>query len=284
MHPDCILCFRKQAERLIEKHGLSDELAREVRDELEIIIGKQAKSFTSPEVGRYLNGLVRTIIGVKDLYAREKQEFNEMVLHMYDVLKERVNSSENPTYTALRYALAGNIIDFGPPQEFNARLAFDEALKKVPAIDHSERLFREIEKAETVLYLGDNAGEIVADKLFIEILQHPNLYFAVRGNYVMNDVTLEDADFVGIDQFAHVISNGYDAPSTILSACSPEFIHIYKKADVVVSKGQGNLEGLINEKDKNIFFLLMVKCEVMARQVGVAIGDVVVWSNKFRGM
>lgn len=282
MDLDCIPCFRKQAERLIKKHGLSDELAGEVRDELELIIGKQAKSFTSPEVGRYLNGLVRTISGVKDLYAREKQEYNEMVLRMYDVLKEKANSSENPTYTALRYALAGNIIDFGPPQEFNASLAFDEALNKVPAIDHSDMLFHELEKAETVLYLGDNAGEIVADKLFIEMLQHPNLYFAVRGNYVMNDVTLEDASFVGLDQIAHVISNGYDAPSTILSACSPEFMRIYKKADVVVSKGQGNLEGLINERNKNIFFLLMVKCEVMARKVGVNIRDVVVWNSRIR--
>ncbi len=280
MHIDCIPCFRKQAERLIVKHGLSEIPANEVRTELNIILDKKAEAFTSPEVGRYLNSLVKSISGITDLYAKEKKEYNEMILQRYDELNRLVQASDNPKFTALRYALAGNIIDFGPPNEFNAQVAFSEALQKEPSINHSETLFKELNDAKTVLYLGDNAGEIVADKLFIETINHPNLYFAVRGSYVMNDITMEDAHFVGIDQLATVISNGYDAPSTILSACSPEFMEIYNKADIIISKGQGNLEGLIKEKNKNIYFLLMVKCDVMARQVGVNQGDVVVWNNQ----
>jgi damage-control phosphatase, subfamily I len=280
MHIDCIPCFRKQAERLIVKHGLSEIPANEVRTELNIILDKKAEAFTSPEVGRYLNSLVKSISGITDLYAKEKKEYNEMILQRYDELNRLVQASDNPKFTALRYALAGNIIDFGPPNEFNAQVAFSEALQKEPSINHSETLFKELNDAKTVLYLGDNAGEIVADKLFIETIKHPNLYFAVRGSYVMNDITMEDAHFVGIDQLATVISNGYDAPSTILSACSPEFMEIYNKADIIISKGQGNLEGLIKEKNKNIYFLLMVKCDVMARQVGVNQGDVVVWNNQ----
>jgi len=280
MHIDCIPCFRKQAERLIVKHGLSEIPANEVRTELNIILDKKAEAFTSPEVGRYLNSLVKSISGITDLYAKEKKEYNEMILQRYDELNRLVQASDNPKFTALRYALAGNIIDFGPPNEFNAQVAFSEALQKEPSINHSETLFKELNDAKTVLYLGDNAGEIVADKLFIETIKHPNLYFAVRGSYVMNDITMEDAHFVGIDQLATVISNGYDAPSTILSACSPEFMEIYNKADIIISKGQGNLEGLIKEKNKNIYFLLMVKCDVMARQVGVHQGDVVVWNNQ----
>ncbi len=280
MHIDCIPCFRKQAERLIVKHGLSEIPANEVRTELNIILDKKAEAFTSPEVGRYLNSLVKSISGITDLYAKEKKEYNEMILQRYDELNRLVQASDNPKFTALRYALAGNIIDFGPPNEFNAQVAFSEALQKEPSINHSETLFKKLNDAKTVLYLGDNAGEIVADKLFIETIKHPNLYFAVRGSYVMNDITMEDAHFVGIDQLATVISNGYDAPSTILSACSPEFMEIYNKADIIISKGQGNLEGLIKEKNKNIYFLLMVKCDVMARQVGVNQGDVVVWNNQ----
>lgn len=280
MHIDCIPCFRKQAERLIVKHGLSEIPANEVRTELNIILDKKAEAFTSPEVGRYLNSLVKSISGITDLYAKEKKEYNEMILQRYDELNRLVQASDNPKFTALRYALAGNIIDFGPPNEFNAQVAFSEALQKEPSINHSETLFKRLNDAKTVLYLGDNAGEIVADKLFIETIKHPNLYFAVRGSYVMNDITMEDAHFVGIDQLATVISNGYDAPSTILSACSPEFMEIYNKADIIISKGQGNLEGLIKEKNKNIYFLLMVKCDVMARQVGVHQGDVVVWNNQ----
>ncbi len=280
MHYDCIPCFRKQAERLIVKHGLSDKHANQVRTELNIILDKKAGAFTSPEVGRYLNSLVKSISGINDLYAKEKKEYNEMVLQRYDELNHHIQTSENPKFTALRYALAGNIIDFGPPNEFNAQAAFNEALQKEPSINHSDTLFEQLSDAKTVLYLGDNAGEIVADKLFIETMNHPNLYFAVRGNYVMNDITMEDAHFVGMDKITHVISNGYDAPSTILPACSPDFMKIYNQADIIISKGQGNLEGLINEKDKNIYFLLMVKCKVMARQVGVNQGDVVVWNNQ----
>ena len=278
MHIDCIPCFRKQAERLIVKHGLSEKLASEVRAEMDVILDKKADAFTSPEVGRYLNGLVKSTSGIIDLYAKEKKEYNEMVLQMYEELNHQVQTSDNPKFTALRYALAGNIIDFGPPREFNAQMAFSQALQKEPSINHSDALFDELNTAKTVLYLGDNAGEIVADKLFIETINHPNLYFAVRGGYVMNDITMEDAHFVGMDKIAKVISNGFDAPSTVLSACSPDFIEVYNQADIIISKGQGNLEGLINETDKNIYFLLMVKCDVMARQVGVNQGDVVVWN------
>jgi hypothetical protein len=283
MHIDCIPCFKKQAEKFILKHGLSNKLADEVRHELAAILDNKTDRLSSPEVGRYLNGLMKSASGHRDVYAIEKREFNEMVMSMYPALKEKVISSENPEYTSLRYALAGNVIDFGPPSEFDAFSAFDTALQRLPVIDHSEKLFKQLKDAETVLYLGDNAGEIVADKLFIETLNHPNLYFAVRGDYVINDVTIEDARLVGLDKIVEVISNGYDAPSTILSACSAKFMNIYSHADIIISKGQGNLEGLIGERDKNIYFLLMVKCEVMARQVCVNIGDAVIWNNQIQG-
>lgn len=280
MHNDCIPCFQKQAERLIIKHELSEKSANEVKVKLNTFINKKNGYVTSPEVGRYLNELVKAASGTNDLYAREKREYNDMVLNMYDDLKLKVQSSDYPEYPALRYALAGNIIDFGPPSEFDAAAAFSNAIQKIPSINHANKLISDIKLAETVLYLGDNAGEIVADKLFIETLHHPNLFFAVRGGFVMNDVTMEDAYYVGMDKTAKLLSNGYDAPSTILSECSQEFMQVYEKADVVISKGQGNLEGLIDEKGKKIYFLLMVKCDVMASRVGVNVGDVVVWNNQ----
>jgi uncharacterized protein with ATP-grasp and redox domains len=134
--------------------------------------------------------------------------------------------------------------------------------------------------AKNILYLGDNAGEIVMDKLFLETIKHQNVYYAVRGMPVINDVTIEDAKYVGIDKFAKIISNGYDSPSTILDKCSEEFINIYNKADLIISKGQGNLEGLINVKNEKIFFLLMVKCGVIGDELGVKKGDFVVYNNK----
>ena len=187
----------------------------------------------------------------------------------------------NPRQKALSYALAGNIIDFGPPRQFDLEKTFREALSKKPAADDSDLLFDAIDRANLVLYLGDNAGEIVTDKLFIETLQHPNLVFATRGGVVLNDITLEDAREVGMDQVAKIIDNGFDAPSTMPEFCSPEFREILEKADVIISKGQGNFEGLYDfHRRNNVFFLFMVKCSEIARVTGHQEGDAIIMNGK----
>ena len=148
-------------------------------------------------------------------------------------------------------------------------------------MNHSIELKQAIAKADTVLYLGDNSGEIVFDKLFVETMMHPNLWFAVRGAPVINDVTIDDARYVGMDQVAEVISNGYDAPSTLPEHCSLEFQKLFNQADVIISKGQGNLEGLLEyPTDKEIYFLLMVKCDVIADILGVQKGSFVACNRK----
>jgi len=129
------------------------------------------------------------------------------------------------------------------------------------------------------LYLGDNAGEIVFDKIFIETIMHNNLTYVVRGASILNDATLEDAKNTGMDLAADVFSNGYGAPSTILRKCSREFQKVFQEADLIISKGQGNLEGLITHHDPRIFFLLMVKCDVIADLLQVQKGDFVVYNQ-----
>ena len=166
----------------------------------------------------------------------------------------------------------------------NSQKYFNNTVNKVLtsdfAIDDSLLLKNKINESKTILFLGDNAGEIVMDKLFLETIKHPNVYYAVKGNPVMNDATIKDARYVGIDKVVKVISNGYDAPSTILDKCSDEFMDIYDKADLIISKGQGNLEGLLNTHNKKIFFLLMIKCDVIGNYLGVKKGDFVVYNSK----
>ena len=132
-----------------------------------------------------------------------------------------------------------------------------------------EKLEKEIQKADSILYLGDNAGEIFFDRLFIETMNHPNVCFAVRGMPVINDVTLDDAAQVGMYQVCRVISNGFDAPSTLLEFCSTEFREVYANADLIISKGQGNFEGLMHENHPNTFFMLIAKCNTMANLLKV---------------
>ncbi len=148
------------------------------------------------------------------------------------------------------------------------------------AINHVERIRQRLAEARTVLYLGDNAGEIVFDKLFIETFHHPNIWYVVRGTPVINDATWRDADQVRMEEVAQVIDNGYDAPSTLPEKCSPAFQQLYNEADLVISKGQGNLEGLIDASRRNIFFLLMLKCDVIADRLGVKKGGFVCAENK----
>ncbi|HEY9124266.1 MAG TPA: ARMT1-like domain-containing protein, partial [Bacteroidales bacterium] len=164
-------------------------------------------------------------------------------------------------------------------KNYDLHATIDKVLYSHFAIDHSAELKKAIAGAQTILYLGDNNGEIVFDKLFIETVGHPDVYFAVRGAPVINDVTLDDARYVGIDKVAKVISNGYDAPSTIVEHCSDEFRHIFEKADIVISKGQGNLEGLLHRTQKEVYFMLMVKCNVIADALQVNKGDFVVKKN-----
>ena len=279
MHIDCTQCFVEQAGKLFTKYGIQDNVADDIIIRFKLFI-KKHKNVPAPEASCFMHRLIKKATRKADPYKKEKKDYNDLLLNLEEDIRNVINKSDNPFRTALRYALAGNIIDFGPPKTFDVFKALSEAATKVPAIDHSFELEDELKKASTVLYLGDNAGEIVLDKLFIETIGHRNLYFAVRGGNIINDITMEDAKKVGIPKVARVISNGYDAPSTLLNRCSSEFAQLFDRADVIVSKGQGNLEGLIDTKDKKIFFLLTVKCNVIAEMIGVHEKNIVVLYNQ----
>lgn len=191
----------------------------------------------------------------------------------------KVLESENPIDFALRLAIAGNIIDYGANDTFNISGTIDHVLKSDFAINDAVLLKRKIKESKKILYIGDNAGEIVLDKLFIETMMHNNVTYAVKGSPVMNDATMQDAIDVGMDWVADIVSNDYDAPSTILSQCSQEFLNTFDEADLIISKGQGNLEGLLEENNPKIFFLLMIKCDVIAEILKVKKGDFVVYNQ-----
>jgi len=281
MQEQCIQCFHKQANKLIVKYKLPDLLAKELIFKFNRFCDKHIdNNLSTPEASRYLNKLFQKAANNRDLFRNEKKEYNRLLLGLEEEIRNNIKKSADPFQTALRYALAGNIIDFGPSKAFDVLEVLSAAVSKRPAVDHSGLLRDELAKAAKVLYLGDNAGEIVLDKLLIETISHPHITFAVRGGNVINDATLWDAKSVGIMHIVRVISNGYDAPSTILEKCSPAFQKAFDEADIVISKGQGNLEGLIHNTHKKIFFLLMVKCNVIAKITGVKEGDSVIFYNQ----
>jgi uncharacterized protein with ATP-grasp and redox domains len=272
----CYFCFARAFERLLEKENLTPEEKKSFAGDMFGLFKKGNSGFSIPELSRELHVLLKQHSNNPDPYKHVKKQSNDMVLSMYPELKDLVFHSGTYFETALRLAIAGNIIDYGIGNHFDLQGTIDTVLNSEFAIDDSLELKKSLSEAKTVLYLGDNCGEMVFDKLFIETIMHPNLIYAVRGEPVINDVTLEDARYVGMDRVADLISNGYDAPSTLLEHCSPGFLEVFNRADVVISKGQGNLEGLLGKTDKEVYFLLMVKCEVIADALGVKKGDFVV--------
>ena len=151
----------------------------------------------------------------------------------------------------------------------------DSALS-VPLVGDGLNAFRNaIDQARQILYLGDNAGEIVFDRLLVEILPREKVTYVVKAHPIINDATIEDAKMAGITDLVEVIDNGDDTPGTVVENCSSEFQKRFEEADMIISKGQGNYETL-NLVPKNIFFLLMAKCPVIAREIECKQGSLVI--------
>lgn len=275
LHDKCVECFLNNYKRLFIKYSVDESKQRIFLSFFNETIGK-FNSLSSPEIQRILNKTFCQIIGVNDPFAEEKEDNNRVALELYQQWKPKVAESDNPFKLAIRLAIAGNIMDYGANRTFDIYKTIERVLEAQFALDKSPLLHEKIRKAKSILYLGDNAGEIVFDRLFIETINHPNVTYAVKGGPILNDVTIQDARQSGIDRIASILSNGYDAPSTILSESSKEFQKVFSESDLIISKGQGNLEGLIDTKDPRIFFLLMVKCDVIAELLNVPKGSFVV--------
>lgn len=272
----CYSCLAKAYTKLLEEHNLTAEERERHTKAFLSFMAKSENGLIAPEIARKNQHQIKELLCIEDPYKDIKIKSNQYLLDKYEYFRELITSSEYPFDTAIRLAISGNIIDYAANPDFDLEGTIAKVLKEDFAINYSAELKEKLESAKTVLYLGDNAGEIVMDKLFLEYINHPNVYYSVRNAPIINDVTFKDAKQTGIGKYATVISNGYDAPSTILDKCSKKFMDIYNNADVIISKGQGNLEGLLNENNPKLFFLLMVKCDMIAEKFDVCKGDFVV--------
>jgi damage-control phosphatase, subfamily I len=274
----CFYCFTRAFEKLLEKESISDEAKSSFTLDMISLYQNKRNDFSSPLFSRELHHILRSYTQNADPYREAKRKYNDLSLNMLPNLEDIIYKSDDHFATALRLAIAGNIIDFAASDNFDLHATIDKALLSEFALDNSEKLRDRIKSAKKILYLGDNAGEIVFDKLFIQIINHPNLTYVVRGAPVINDATMEDAEYTGMKDVANVISNGYDAPSTILLKSDKQFQKYFREADLIISKGQGNLEGLFELNDDRIFFLLMVKCNVIGEFLKVNKGSLVVFN------
>jgi uncharacterized protein with ATP-grasp and redox domains len=275
---DCIPCFFRQALAAARMSTDDETIHRRVLNSVSTMIPDLALDITPPEIAQKVYRVVYEITGNNDPYIEVKKLANRTAISFYPRMKEIVDNSNETLETACRLAIAGNAIDLGAQAEFGSIYSIIEDSVGYQLDQEHYRKFKEsVGQSSLILYIADNAGEIVFDRILIEQLlkiKKSKIVFVVREKPIINDATLEDALQVGLDKVATIISNGSDAPATILSQCSPEMLGYYRAADLIISKGQGNYESL-SARFENIFFLFKVKCRVIARDSGLDVGSLV---------
>ncbi|MGN0478207.1 MAG: damage-control phosphatase ARMT1 family protein [Hominenteromicrobium sp.] len=239
-------------------------------------------SKTNPEIIGENYRLIKEHVGSADPYREIKSYYNRLFSEQMDTFGRQIHSLED----AVKYAIVANIIDFNPIHgdvQENVQHFFSDMENLSLTVNDVDALRRDIETARSILYIGDNCGEICFDKLLIKRIKdlnpHCTVYFGVRGEAVVNDNTEEDAYAIGMDECAAIISNGDYALGTVLPRVSPAFREVYRNADVVIAKGQANYESLSDEA-QNIYFLLMVKCRTIAEYIGVKEKSLVCLKNR----
>jgi len=274
---DCLPCFVRQA--LEAARFVTSDEATQAEVLRQVLRAASELDFRSPPptMGRHIHQLIRRVTGNADPYHEVKCRFNRLAMDLLPDLRTRVAGSATPFETAVRLAIAGNIIDFGVTASLDEKTVTDTINRALarPLVGNPADLRRAADRAERILYLADNAGEIVFDRLLIEALPPERVTVVVKGKPVINDATLEDAEAAGLTDRWEVVDNGSDAPGTILETCSPAFRRRFEEADLIIAKGQGNYETL-SDVNRPVFFVLMAKCPVVAGHIGCRVGDLVV--------
>lgn len=273
---DCIPCFLRQALDSARAIGADATVQEQVVREILLATAKMDLRQSPPLMGQRIHRLIRELTGNADPYLHLKQRFNDMALRLFSTCRDWVQRSDDPLQTALRLSIAGNVIDLGVKsglEDGEIHQAIFHAISD-PLEGDLTRFSRAVQAADDILYLADNAGEIVFDRLLIEQIGPHKVTLVVKGGPIINDATRADAEAAGLTDLVEVIDNGSDAPGTVLEDCSGEFRNRFEAATLVIAKGQANYETLSDQK-RDIFFALKVKCPVIARDVDCALGHMV---------
>ena len=275
---DCIPCVMQQALRAGRMATSDEEKLKQILDKTGELIKTISMDTIPAATGAKVYQIVSEITGVKDPYKDIKKQHIKETKAIYPELEKIVAGSDDKLLTAIKVAIAGNIIDLGVNKEFDIVNDVKTILKQDFGIFDYPTFKKQLDKSKNVLYIGDNVGESVFDKILIKELNRPVKY-AVRAIPIINDVTWEDAVASGIDEVAEIVDSGCKSPGVILDQSTPEFLELFNTADIIISKGQGNFEGL-SGCNRQVFFLLKAKCRIIAHHLGVDEGAIVLKEHK----
>ena len=279
-HLECIPCFIKQSLEAVRMVTDDEKIHTKVLQEIMKHLQKVSFTDSPPKLSRKVHEIMREITGSKDPYKKVKEKSNELAKKKYSYLKKLVNESDDSLLMATKLSIIGNVIDFGTINRFNVDQMIEFSIKQ--ELDESLylRYKNTLDHSKTILFLADNAGEIFYDKLLLEeiVKKQKQINFVVKANPIINDALVKDAKFAGIDKIANIIewdsNQKISSPGIILSYASKQFLQIYESSDIVLSKGQGNYEGLSNV-DREIFFMLVVKCPLVAKDINSDVGKLI---------
>ena len=279
IHTDCLTCIENQASRVCDVLHVNQHQRHDI-----IALAKQHVqhfdfNLTPPHNATPLYEAIADYLHVEDLYADIKRESSLMAEKFIPLCEEAIATSSNPFLSATKTAVAGNVIDLASVMMYDLKEELDKVYHTPFAVDDFDALRKSLGTAKTVVYLADNAGEEIFDKIYIQTLKKlfPNVdvYYFVRGKPIINDLTCKDALASGMNEVAVIVDSGVPTPGLVMEFMREDAKAIFEKAECIIAKGMGNYECLGETKGLPIFFLFKVKCSVVARSVGAQLGDIV---------
>jgi len=277
---ECIPCIFNQLIDIVHFNELDDEQGmRIMHSAMDRMRDYDLLKGSAPEITALIHKDIREQIANNDLYYQAKRDSNKLASSLIERVENLVSEYKDPLKGYVKMAIAGNVMDYGARVRFDIEETVENILHSDFGVDHYQELAFDLKKERrTILYIGDNAGEIVFDKLFIQYLIEKydhQITFLVKSEPILNDVLLEDAKEVGIDQVVPVMESGSTTPGTLYKEMKPEIKELYHSVDLVISKGQGNYETLPRDLTKT-YFLLKMKCSKIAEVMGINLGDLLV--------
>lgn len=274
LHPECIRCMTKVHLDKCPKEASDDKKVKYMQRVLKVL-AEAPDRYGAPVIVRTIQQIQEEMFGIKQDYADIKKYYNEVMMAYEKQVNSKLAQADDSIKTGIQYAMIGNYIDFGARINVNEE-QLTELLNDTDRFVVDEKQYGELiddlERAAKLVYLTDNCGEIVMDKLLINEIRkkYPDLKVTVlvRGAEVINDATMEDAIQVGLDKIAEVVPNGTDIAGTWLEEISVEAKAVMEEADLIISKGQGNFETL-RKCGLNIYYIFLCKCDLFANTFGV---------------
>jgi damage-control phosphatase, subfamily I len=279
IQPECISCIGAQSRRVCEAIRADEALSKQIVEYVESALQNADFTLSPPIIAAPLYEGMAKLANTHDLYEKQKQHASEQAKGYLLFLEETIRNSDDPLNAILKTAVVGNVIDLAAEVSFDLHDAITTVFTIPFGQDDTHILEKKLGSADTLLYIGDNTGEHIFDALAIEHMQklYPRLSitYMVRGNPIINDVTMKEALEAKIDTLCTLMDSGVPTPGFVYELASAEAQELFDSADLIIAKGMGNYECMTPERRKNICFLLKVKCSVVAESLGKEIGDIV---------